>query len=55
MEQDKIVELLKEQRTRLWTLMADAKVEKANAKFFAYNKSYCMFSSVIFAIESEKK
>lgn len=55
MEQERILELLKEHRGRLWSLMADAKIEKANAKHFAYNKSYCMFSAVIFQIENDKK
>ena len=45
-----IVDDLLAMRGTIYDLIADAKVNKANAKYFAYKKCYNMLSAIIYPL-----
>lgn len=48
-------EQILEVRSNIYDLMADAKSNRANGKYFAYKKCYCMLSTLLDEVPSNLK
>lgn len=53
LDAQKVVDDLLVIRHNIFILMSDAKVHKANGKFFAYKKSYNFLSSMIYPLNDQ--